>query len=183
MAEKKRKEKKQQNEITKWKDQIRTYLTLKNSLFCDFLRWRSVPQLLQTNASSQKIPITRWLRNIEPPTHLIFYDMSKKRSNLNRHSGQKYFKGPAFRFFEEIFLSFKRRSFYFWEVFLGKYCFLDIGFGITIPSCNIVKFLKVMHHALKMFRDISKQRENAKTKMRDKMFLNSGKRSKQNVNR
>ena len=156
MAEKKRKEKKQQNEITKWKDQIRKYLTLKNSLFCDFLRWRSVPQLLQTNASSQKIPITRWLRNIKPPTHLIFYDMSKKRSNLNRHSGQKYFKGPAFRFFEEIFLSFKRRSFYFWEVFLGKYCFLDIGFGITIPSCNIIKFLKVMHHALKMFRDISK---------------------------
>ena len=36
--------------------------------------------------------------------------------------------------------------------------FLDIGFGITIPSGNIIKFLKVMYQALKMFREISEQR-------------------------
>ena len=59
-------------------------------------------------------------------------------------------------FFDDI--SFKRRSFYFWEVFLGKSCFLDIEFGITLPSSNIIKLLKVMYQALKMFRDISEQR-------------------------
>ena len=51
-------------------------------------------------------------------------------------------------FFDDT--SFKRRSFYFWEVFLGKNCFLDIRFVITIP---------VMHHALKKFHDIPKRRE------------------------
>ena len=81
-------------------------------------------------------------------------------SNLDRHNeaGKNNLTDPysssrmnvSCPFLDDI--SFKRRPFYFWEVFL------DIGFGITIPSGNIIKFLKVMYQALKMFREISEQR-------------------------